>query len=62
MKKFALAFVAALSLTAVGMTGCGDGGETSVIEKDATATDGGLTADEQKGYEEAMKERGGPGN
>ena len=62
MKKFVTAFVAALSLSVLGLTGCGGGGgENQVIENPGG---GGtqMTADQQSQYEEYMKNQGQPGN
>ena len=56
MKKFATAFVAALSLSVFGLTGCGGSGENTVIEADASvAEQNQMSADQQAQYEEQMK-------
>lgn len=57
MKKFTLAFVAALSLSVFGLTGCGGSGENTVIEN---TTSSELPPDQQAQYEEQM--RSGQGN
>ena len=63
MKKFTLAFAAALMLCPLAMTGCG-GHSGGVIEKDESAPEGGMAPEDAKAYEEAMNNRGGnrPGN
>ena len=62
MKKFAFAFIAALSFSAFGLTGCGSGSQ-SVIEAppadDAGAAVDGMSDDEyNKQMEKSMSEKG----
>lgn len=57
MKKFTLAFAAALMLCPLAMTGCG-GSSGGVVEKPEDPDSTGLSTQDQKGYEDAMKERG----
>ena len=63
MKKFTLAFVAALSLSAFSLTGCGGSGENTVVESTPAETNQ-MDADQQAQYEEQMKSGYGnrPGN
>ncbi len=62
MKKFALAFCAVLSLSVLGLTGCGGGGgENTVV--DSTDTVSEMAPEEQASYEEYMKnQQQRPGN
>lgn len=58
MKKLALAFAATVCFSVFGLTGCGGGGETKVIESNPDQGTG-LTPEEQSSYEEDMKKQYG---
>ncbi len=63
MKKTTFFLMVALCAAPISFTGCGGSGETKVIEQDADAPRSGMSEEDQKKYEEAMKQqRGGPGN
>ena len=65
MKNIALALVIAFSFATFTMTGCGGSGESSVVEKDPNANDGGLSQQDAASYEDAMNQQAGqakPGN
>ena len=60
MKKFTVTFVAALSLSVFGLTGCGGSGENTVVES-AEQTE--MSPQQQTDYEEYMKkQQQRPGN
>lgn len=64
MKKFSLAIVATISLCVFGLTGCGGGGESQVIEAPAAeegdaAMEGVSDADYDAAMEQSMNAQGG---
>jgi len=55
MKSFCLCLTLVIGCSALSLTGCSGGGENEVIAVDPDK--GGLGADQQQQYEEAMKGR-----
>jgi hypothetical protein len=61
MKRLSLALFAALSVSVLGLSGCGGSGETKVIENTNPQANE-MPAEQQNQYEQYMKEQQQRGN